>query len=196
MKDWMNIYFLRHGQTAAAGTYTGSTDVPLSAEGISQILNISSYLREIIIDFAYCSTLVRCRKSFELLQLPIECSFDAALTEINFGTWETRSFNQIYRDDKQNMEEWFRLREAFTFPEGDNIRQFSSRIKDWFENLGDGRYKNVLVVSHAGVIKHAITHLLGLDINQADQFEVVEGRVSLVSIDDGFAVLKYLNKNC
>ncbi len=192
----MNIYFLRHGQTAAAGTYTGSTDVPLSAEGISQILNISSYLREIIIDFAYCSTLVRCRKSFELLQLPIECSFDAALTEINFGTWETRSFNQIYRDDKQNMEEWFRLREAFTFPEGDNIRQFSSRIKDWFENLGDGRYKNVLVVSHAGVIKHAITHLLGLDINQADQFEVVEGRVSLVSIDDGFAVLKYLNKNC
>ena len=196
MKDWMNIYFLRHGQTVAAGSYTGSTDVPLSAEGISQILNISSYLRGIIIDFAYCSTLVRCRKSFELLQLPVECSFDAALTEINFGTWETRSFNQIYRDDRQNMEEWFRLREAFTFPEGDNIRQFSSRIKDWFQNLGDGRYKNVLVVSHAGVIKHAIAHLLGLDINQADQFEVVEGRVSLVSIDDGFAVLKYLNKNC
>ena len=192
----MNIYFLRHGQTVAAGSYTGSTDVPLSAEGISQILNISSYLRGIIIDFAYCSTLVRCRKSFELLQLAVECSFDAALTEIDFGTWETRSFNQIYRDDRQNMEEWFRLREAFTFPEGDNIRQFSSRIKDWFQNLGDGRYKNVLVVSHAGVIKHAIAHLLGLDINQADQFEVVEGRVSLVSIDDGFAVLKYLNKNC
>lgn len=196
MKDWMNIYFLRHGQTVAAGTYTGSTDVPLSAEGISQILNISLYLREIVIDFAYCSTLVRCRKSFELLELPVACSFDAALTEINFGKWETRSFNHIYRDDREKMEQWFRLKEAFTFPEGDNITEFSSRIKDWFEKLDNGRYANVLVVSHAGVIKHAITHLLGLGISQADQFEVSEGHVSLISIDDGYAVLKYLNKNC
>lgn len=93
------------------------------------------------------------------------------------------------------MERWFQLKEKFTFPEGDNILEFSTRIKDWFEKLKNERYKNVLVVSHAGVIKHAVTHLLGLHINQADQFEISEGHVSLLSIDDNFTVLKFLNKN-
>ncbi len=191
----MNIYFLRHGKTVSAGTYTGSTDVPLSADGIDQIVSISLYLREIEFDFVFCSTLGRCRKSFELLDIPVQCSFDAALKEINFGRWEQRSFNDIYREDQKNMERWFQLKEKFTFPEGDNILEFSTRIKDWFEKLKIEGYKSVLVVSHAGVIKHAVTHLLGLDINQADQFEIREGHVSLLSIDGDFTVLKFLNKN-
>lgn len=191
----MNIYFLRHGQTVSAGTYTGSTDVPLSADGVDQIVGISLYLREIKFDFVFCSTLGRCRKSFELLNIPIECSFEAALKEIDFGRWEQRSFNHIYRKDRKNMEQWFQRKEKFTFPEGDNILEFSTRIKDWFERLKNERYKNVLVVTHAGVIKHAVTHLLGLHINQADQFEISEGSVSLLSIDDNFTVLKFLNKN-
>ncbi len=192
----MNIYFLRHGETVSAGTYTGATDVPLSAEGISQIVSISSYFRDIVIDHAYCSPLARCQKSFELLALPVQCSFEAALTEINFGEWETRSFDALYRDDRKNMERWFRLKHAFTFPGGDTIAHFSSRIKVWFEKLGNESYTNVLVVSHAGVIKHAIIHLLGLDIETADRFEISEGHVSLVSINDGFAVLRFLNQNC
>ena len=191
----MNIYFLRHGQTVSAGTYTGSTDVALSVDGVDQIVSISLFLRAIDFDFVFCSTLGRCKKSFELLDIPVDCSFDAALKEIDFGRWEQRSFDHIYREDRKNMELWFQLKEKFTFPEGDNILEFSTRIKHWFEKLKNERYKNVLVVSHAGVIKHAVTHLLGLHINQADQFEVSEGHVSLLSIDDNFTVLKFLNKN-
>lgn len=192
----MNIYFLRHGKTITPGTYTGATDVPLSAEGVSQIVSISAYFRDIVIDRVYCSPLNRCRKSFQLLELPVECSFEADLTEINFGTWETRSFDALYRDDRINMERWFRLKDAFTFPGGDTITDFSSRINVWIEKLAAESYANVLVVSHAGVIKHAIIHLLGLGIQMADRFEISEGHVSLVSREDGFAVLKFLNKNC
>ena len=165
----MNIYFLRHGQTVSAGTYTGSTDVPLSVDGVDQIVSISLFLREIDFDFVFCSTLGRCKKSFELLDIPVACSFDAALKEIDFGRWEQRSFAHIYREDRKNMELWFQLKEKFTFPEGDNILEFSTRIKHWFEKLKNERYKNVLVVSHAGVIKHAVTDLPGLYADQAGE---------------------------
>lgn len=191
----MNIYFLRHGQTVTPGTYTGSTDVALSTRGIAQIHELSSYLRNSKLDFAYCSPLDRCRKSFDLLELPVSCSFEDSLREIDFGTWENRSFEHIYRQDRRNMQRWFDLKERFIFPGGDSISEFSFRVKDWFEKLKNQRYKNVLVVSHAGVIRHAITHLLGLEIKYADQFEICEGHVSLLSVDENFAVLKFLNRN-
>jgi len=190
----LDIYFLRHGQTISAGTYTGATDVVLSEQGVSQIHRISDDIKQIQFDFIFCSPLSRCRMSLELLEIDTSCIFDETIREINFGNWENCSFEEIYRQDRQTMEQWFLLKDQFTFPGGENISEFSLRIKNWFVKLQNERYKNVLVVSHAGVIKHALVHLLGFDTSRADQFEISEGSVSLISIDSGFSVLKFLNK--
>jgi len=192
----MNIYFLRHGETLSAGTYTGVTDVDLSSGGISQIRAVSPYVKKMAIEIAYCSPLVRCRKSFDLLELPVNCRYESCLREIDFGRWENKTFNDIYRQDRLNMQRWYEEKDRFVFPGGDSIAEFSSRVKDWFEKLKNERYKNVLVISHAGVIKHAIVHLLDLDISRADQFEINTGHVSLLSVDEHYAVIQFLNRNC
>ncbi|MEE4165386.1 MAG: histidine phosphatase family protein [Desulfocapsaceae bacterium] len=191
----MDIYFLRHGQTVSPSVYTGVTDVALSAHGESQIRSISAYLNNIVFDAAYCSPLIRCRTSFELLELEIACSFVEDLREINFGRWESKTFSEIYCQDRATMEQWFSQQEQFTFPEGDMISTFSNRIGNWLETLKTKQHEHVLVVSHSGVIRHALAHLLGLGINQADCFEITEGTVSLITVEKTFCILKLLNKN-
>ena len=191
----MNIYFLRHGQTETPGTYTGSTDVALSTSGRNQVQTIAPLVRAIEIDACFCSPMLRCRSTFEILDLNSQCIVDDALKEIDFGTWEGKSFTQVYDEDRETMETWFEQKERFSFPSGESIHSFGCRVTRWVEKLRCTSYANVLVVSHAGVIRYAIGRLLNLDQGIADQFEIVEGCLSLVNIADDYGVLKFLNKS-
>ena len=191
----MNIYFLRHGQTETPGTYTGSTDVALSPSGKNQVQRIAPLVQGIEIDACFCSPMLRCRTTFELLDIHSQCFVHDALKEIDFGRWEGKSFAQVYGEDRETMETWFELKEDFCFPSGEAIHTFGSRVRRWVEDLRSTSYSSVLVISHAGVIRYAITRLLNLDQGIAGQFEIAEGCLSLVSIDDDYAVLKFLNKD-
>ena len=139
--------------------------------------------------------MLRCRSTFELLDIKSQCFVDDALKEIDFGRWEGKTFSQVYAEDRETMETWFEHKDRFCFPSGESIHTFGYRVKGWVEDLRSTAHSNVLVVSHAGVIRYALSLLLNLDQGIADQFEIGEGCLSLVSIYDEYGVLKFLNKN-
>lgn len=189
----MELYLLRHGQTTHPGTYTGVTEKPLSEHGCRQILELAPALRRLRFDRCFCSPLGRCRKTFELLAITEECQYEPGLKEIDFGNWEGRRFSELQELDPENVQRWVAEGERFTFPGGENIGRFVQRVSGWFDSIRQHDYQRVLVVSHGGVIRHGICHLLGLDSVQADRFEIQEGAVSLVLVASGYAVLKQLN---
>ena len=189
----MNIYFLRHGSTTASGTYTGSSDVELSEAGCNEIRSLATHLQNIDFDLCYCSPLTRCRTSFELLELDLTCIVDQRLREIDFGSWEGMSFDQIVAEDSQGMKSWASLKDAFQFPGGDSIKQFSLRVQSFVDELKSVTHENVLIVSHGGVIRYALTGLLGLGGDAAERFEITEAGLTLISFDHSFATLRFLN---
>jgi alpha-ribazole phosphatase len=189
----VEIYLLRHGHTLQAGTYTGSTDVKLSAEGKQQITTLSPYFQSIKFDHCFCSPLIRCRQTLTLLGVDTECRFDDNLKEIDFGVWEGLSFVQVQKNFPNQLNDWVRADEDFSFPGGERIRAFNSRVVNCFDNLLTNNFNRVLIVAHGGVIRIAICHLLGIVTARAFAFNPMEGRVSMVHLVDGFGRLEMLN---
>ena len=137
--------------------------------------------------------MLRCLDSLKLLDLDVNCSVEENLREIDFGSWEGLTFDEISRRDPEKLEEWMDLREQFTFPQGENILDFSSRVGNCFRRITSRNHEKILVVCHGGVIRHALCHLLELPCSKANAFEIKEGSVSSVLYESGNAVLQRLN---
>lgn len=189
----MEIYLLRHGKTLQSGTYTGRTDVALSDEGRQQITTLSPFLQSIKFDTCFCSPLIRCVQTWNLLDVDSDPLFDESLKEIDFGFWEGLSFEQIQRDFSNELAAWGREGEDFCFPGGEMIRAFNSRVTRWLDNLLTKDFNRVLIVAHGGVIRIAICHLLVFETARAFAFNPREGRLSMVNVVDGFGQLEMLN---
>jgi broad specificity phosphatase PhoE len=189
----VEIYLLRHGQTPQTGTYTGRSNVQLSAEGTRQITVLAPFLKSIQFDTCICSPLDRCVQSLALLGVDSEPVYDESLREIDFGSWEGLSFEQIEKEFPDQLADWVRSGDQFNFPGGDTIRVFNSRIGDWLDDLLTRDLNRVLIVTHGGVIRIAICHLLGLDTSRAFGFNPMEGRVSMVRVTGDFGLLELFN---
>ena len=189
----MEIYLLRHGKTVQPGTYTGSTNVELSTEGRQQITSLSPFLQSIKFDSCFCSPLTRCVQTLHLLEVDTDPIYDDGLKEIDFGSWEGLSFEQVQKEFPDLLAGWGREGEDFCFPGGEMIRAFNSRITRWLDNLLTKDVNRVLIVAHGGVIRIAICHLLGLDTSNAFAVNPREGKVSMINVIDGFGQLEMLN---
>lgn len=189
----MHIYLLRHGHTPQTGTYTGSTDVELSAAGREQITSLASFLQAIDFDHCFCSPLARCRQTLSLLALRSEISFAESLREVDFGSWEGLSFEQIENAYPDELNDWINRGEAFKFPGGEKINDFNSRVITWFNNLLTKQFNRVLIVAHGGVIRVGLCHLLGIDMTRAFAFNPKQGRVALVYVEEGSGRLDLFN---
>ena len=189
----MEIYLLRHGKTALSGTYTGSTDVELSAGGRHQARSLSSFLNQVHFDHCFCSPLVRCRETYTLLDIDLECSFAECLKEIDFGDWEGLSFDGIQTRYTDHLAKWTREGEDFRFPGGEEIRSFNTRVSEWFDKLLTKDFNRVLIVAHGGVLRTSICHLLGIDQSSGFAFNPKEGAVSKVIVTNGFCHLEFFN---
>ncbi|MBE0582628.1 MAG: histidine phosphatase family protein [Desulfofustis sp.] len=190
----MQIYLIRHGRTTAPDAYNGSTDIALSPEGMVQVRRSASLLKPIAFDACYCSPLQRCRHTLELLDLAIAPLISEELREIDFGVWEGLTLAQIAERDQENLDRWQRERGRFSFPGGEGIETFSGRVAGWFDSLAARGQQRVLVVTHAGVIRRALCHLLGLGHDHVYTFGIKEAGVTLINHRPDFCVLEFLNR--
>ena len=190
----MEIYLLRHGLTTQPGTYTGISDVDLAEAGRQQIRTLSPGLSKIKFDHCFCSPLRRCRQSFRLLDIKSELTIDENLQEINFGDWEGLSFTEVKERFPADVERWLKQGDGFQFPHGESTEDFCLRISRWFERLGRKAYDRVLVVSHGGVLRYGICHLLNLGKSHSFAFHVGEGLLSKVTVEHGAGRLEFLNR--
>lgn len=144
-------------------------------------------------DRCYSSPLSRCQETFELLNIGSPCSIESDLLEIDFGRWEGLTFARIEKQFPDQLEQWVKQQERFTFPDGELITAFNSRVCRWFDKLLTKDYERVFIVSHGGVLRTGICHLLGFDSAQAFAFQVKEGHLSTVIVSDGFGRLDLFN---
>ena len=169
------LWFLRHGDTGLPGRYIGSTDAPLTEEGREQVRKTGRVLREKGVAKILCSPLLRCRQSLEELDLPSPCQFNERLREIDFGRWEGKNFAEIVHGDKELVDSWVADPNSFSFPAGESLHSFTRRIAAFKSELDSMVEKNLLIVSHGGVIRHLLCLLLGLHAERYLVFDVQPG---------------------
>ncbi|ATC94693.1 histidine phosphatase family protein [Pseudoalteromonas tunicata] len=159
------IFLLRHGEVQGGKKLRGKTDEPLTSKGWQQMHHA---LINMQFDRVISSPLLRCAEFAteyaHLQQLPIKITTD--LAEIDFGDWDGLTYEALFAEPNSAAERYFSDPYSHTIPNGESMADFATRVENVIELIAK-RYKEqrVLVVTHGGVIRHFLTHLLGF--NQA-----------------------------
>lgn len=155
------IHLIRHGTTEAntAKKYYGSTDLPLSNEGVDIIVRLAKagvYPKADGADL-YTTGLLRTEQTFFLIYGCQEHQTVEELREYFFGEFEMKTHEQLA--ENADYQAWIGDKEGMTpCPNGESPNDFRARIGAGFSKIVE-RYKkeedrgrNSIIVCHGGVI--------------------------------------------
>lgn len=163
MSETTIINLLRHGEVELSGVFCGSTDLALSDNGWSQMQKAVE--NEEGWDRIISSPLQRCHEFAESLALQEETnlSLNENFQEIDFGLWEGQDPKDILEEESEALNAWWKSPTRIVPPEGEAFQDFRSRVlKSFNEMLSQHGNENILIVTHAGVIRIIMMHILGM----------------------------------
>lgn len=193
------VILVRHGDLGERyrGRYVGSTDLPLSAEGVLQATALAGEIGLHRGARILCSPLLRARRTAELaLGKRTAFTVDEDLREVDFGRWELMSFPEIAAADPAAVDRWALLEDDFAFPGGESIGAFRGRVDALAGRIAADPAATVIAFAHGGVIRMLVCRFLGLEYRRYLLFDVRPGSLSELAIDGGRGVLIRLNERC
>src|SRR4051812_13788553 len=95
----MELYLLRHGQTAwsKTGQHTGKTDLPLTKTGEDEATNLGSFLGGVTFDAVFTSPRQRARRTAEL------AGYSEVVVEPDLAEWDYGDYDGLRMDEIRNV---------------------------------------------------------------------------------------------
>lgn len=167
----LNLYFLRHGQTALSrdNIFSGcGRDPELTEAGLAMAQAFAQSYRAIDWRAVYTSPLKRTVATARPLCEAIgkEMELRAGLREISYGQWEGLTVEDVKRDFPDEYAQF--LSDAARHPPsgGESALTLADRalrvVEEIKQTVDDG---NVLIVSHKATIRALLCHILGIDLS-------------------------------
>lgn len=153
----MKLYLIRHGRTMAneKWLYCGSTDIPLSDNGVKRInKSVSNYPEA---QDYYTSGMKRAEQTFSLLYGDIAHTTVPELSEMDFGDFEMHSYEELKNDPKYLA--WI-TGDNFknVCPNGESGAQMTERVLKAFRGIAE-KGRDAVIVTHGGVIAAIMDYL-------------------------------------
>ncbi len=187
----MKILLARHGETAwnAEGRYQGQEDIPLSPVGEAQARALGARLRDVRIDRAVASPLLRAMRTAQLaLGEDREglLTTDPGLKEIAHGEWEGLLASQIHERDAQRLHDWRHAPHEVLMPQGESLQHVLDRAWPALANAceGLGPEDTLLVVAHDAVNRVLLCRILGLPLAKLWSFRQAPTTLNLIEGPD------------
>ena len=187
----MRILLARHGETPwnAEGRYQGQEDIALSPIGEAQAHALGERLRDVRIDRAVASPLVR---SFRTAQLALGAqregmlSADDGLMEIAHGTWEGLLASEIRERDPDRLHAWRHTPHEVLMPEGESLEHVFARAWPALARAceGLGADDTLLVVAHDAVNRVLLCRILGIPLARLWSFRQAPTTLNLLEGPD------------
>lgn len=180
------IDLVRHGEVQTPGLFCANPDEALSDIGWAQLNALAPPdhaplpWRRII-----SSPQRRCREFAEKFaqQRAIPLSIEPDFREMNFGDWTGRSYQSVWDGEREQLMQLWSNPLSFTPPgaDGESMLDFISRIETaWIALLSRYAGQNVLLLTHAGVIRGVLATTLGMDYQLTQKLHIAHGRVNRV----------------
>ncbi|MDD2725344.1 MAG: alpha-ribazole phosphatase [Methylovulum sp.] len=186
----MDVYLIRHTKTVAApGLCYGQTDIALDDNFADELLKIRQKLPDLPPDCpVFCSPLSRCLQLAGCLSDNVQQ--DGRLLEINFGDWENTPFDAI---DAEALRHWTDNFVHIAPPNGESFTDLYQRAGDFWQDVLRQDAQQVLVVTHAGIIRALLAQVLALPLANAFQFRVALSSVHKLYHTPDYTYIDYLN---
>jgi broad specificity phosphatase PhoE len=171
------LFLLRHAEVEDRyhRVFGGRIDMGLSAQGLRQADALAGWLRRQTWDAVYASPMQR----VQLTLAPFRPHFPGTpvlidgLREVDFGDWTGCGWNEVETRFGVSAFDWLQHLEEDRIPAGEPIAKFRSRVADALQFiLHQHAGETVAVFAHGGVIRMALSHLLGLPMRKFEHFEI------------------------
>src|SRR5215469_7723098 len=127
----MILTFMRHPPIdERAERCIGQTDVALSPAGWAALVPLAERACRLRPDRILCSDLQRCQLLGEAIaaRLGLAAEPNATWREVNFGTWENRTWSDIQATEPRVLGEWLADFDKVSPPGGESFQQLQVRV--------------------------------------------------------------------
>ncbi len=197
------LVLVRHGVTehTAGKRFSGGLggrNPGLTEEGRAQIRATADWLSPLAeaIDVVVSSPVRRTQESAEILaaRLDKDVVTEDGIAEMEFGTWEGLTFEEVRTSYPDDLDSWLGSLEAAPGG-GESFRTVEKRVLGSLERLlAEHAGRTVLLVSHVTPIKVIVAQALGAPLESVYRMELTPASVSVVSFySDGRAGLRMFN---
>lgn len=153
------MILIRHGITEGnlKHQYIGSTDLPVSEQGLEAARIIAASTKLPPIEQVYCSPMLRTRQTAEIFFPDRKPILVPGLIECDFGHFEQRTTEDMENDPEYI--EWCAGGGTGQIPGGDNVTLFRERCAKEFLRLSSLTKDTAAIVTHGGVIMGILERL-------------------------------------
>lgn len=192
------LYLIRHGEipTSRPRRFIGQSDVSMTAHGHEQLKNIANYLIDFSLERVYTSPLLRCRQSAEIIGSAVGCMPQVVmdLSEIALGAWEGLTVADVQQQYPGEYEARGKDMTGYSPPGGESFADLFQRAWPAFAKVMEAGCERTAVVTHAGVNRVLLCHLLGMPLANLFRLEQSYGCINVVHVDKGTYRVECINR--
>jgi probable phosphoglycerate mutase len=184
------LLVIRHGETewSRLGRHTGSTDIPLNAQGRQEARDAARTLDGWNIARAYTSPLERARETAELVEPACGVVVDRDLVEWDYGVYEGRTTLEI-REAEPAWSVWTQPMKG-----GESIDDVGARVDRFLARVAsEAETGNAAVFAHGHVLAILIARWCGLAPIEGRRFPLATATVTLLGWHREDQVIRALN---
>jgi alpha-ribazole phosphatase len=195
------LLLVRHGATEYNHSlrFTGHSQIGLSDLGQRQVARLAGRLAAEDIDISLTSDLRRAVDTADAAcqGREIDPATCPELREIDYGDCEGLTFDEIRVKYPEVVQPWLAYSPDLVFPTGESLAGFIERVGSFASRLAaHPEWKTALVVTHGGVIRVLICHLLGLESGHWWRFRIDNASLSIIETYGEKAILSLCNDTC
>lgn len=189
---------VRHGEpeVSVRGRCYGKLDVGLSERGRGQVRRLPRRFMKTTLDAVYASPRRRARESAEIIALRegLRVRVEEGLSEINFGDFEGRSYEEIAELYPALYRAWMETPTEVTFPGGESFTEMRARVLSTADHIRSAHAGSVAgIFTHGGVNRIILTDALRMrpaDIFRLDQ---TYSSVSIIDYYGDLPIVRLVN---
>lgn len=185
----MRVHLVRHGECDGTGAvlHGRAAGVSLNRIGRRQAVRTARRLASEPVTAVYTSPIDRAHETASILAALHDLSVivHEAFTEIDYGDWTGRDFNELTEDETWRA--YNISRSATAPPHGEHPLAVQARATEALDVLRRLHHdETIVVVTHADVIRAIIAHVLGFSLENSLRLEIAPASVSTLHLHDGW----------
>jgi phosphoserine phosphatase len=184
------VVLVRHGHVEGITPprFRGQIDLALTACGLRQAKTLRDYLScRIRPTTVYTSPLDRCVRTGQILADPYTLATRqlAAFTDIHYGIWQGRSFEEVQSDDPSRFASWQLTPHLTAIPGGERLSEVAARVAGVMRMiLAQHPGETVVLVGHDSVNRVLLLLALELPLSRFWHLKQNPCAISMLSHDD------------
>ncbi len=191
----MEIYLIRHTPVNNPQKLCyGHSEIELADDWEVHFTALQKKLNLDISDaVVYSSPSKRCSKLAGYLS-DNHFQIDTRLLEMHFGDWEQCEWTAI---DQSVLNAWMVDFVNYRVPGGENFEMMHQRCTQFWDELPGKAKDKVIIITHAGVIRSMLAHILNIPLGKIFQLEIDYSSITKVTVATAhgcFQTVNYINR--